>query len=122
MRGELDCGFILADVSRLQARRHHTRHAGRRQRHPALAGQGVALLERRAINPDPVRENGVFSLLDWRRTEFHAAALSARSGFLRSEPMISPMIETAISAGLTAPISSPIGAWIRASAASSKPR
>ena len=43
------------------------------------------------------------------------------SGFLRSEATISPMIETAISAGLTAPMSSPIGAWIRASAASSKP-
>ena len=56
--------------------------------------------------PKPTR----FGLVDWRRAEFHAAALSARSGFLRSEATISPMIETAISAGLTAPMSSPIGA------------
>ena len=68
-----------------------------------------------------MREDRALGLLDWRRAEFHAAALSARSGFLRSEATISPMIDTAISAGLTAPMSSPIGAWMRASAASSKP-
>ena len=53
--------------------------------------------------------------------EFHRPAPSDRSGFLRSAATISPMIETAISAGLTAPMSRPIGAWMRASAASSKP-
>ena len=120
--GKLKRRVILADVAVLQARRQNTRRARRRQCEPALAGQGVALLEREAVNPDRVRENGALSLLDWRWAEFHAAALSARSGFLRSEATISPMIETAISAGLTAPISSPIGAWMRASAASSKPR
>ena len=74
-----------------------------------------------AVNPHAMRENRALGLLDWRQAEFHAAALSARNGFLRSEATISPMIETAISAGLTAPMSSPIGAWMRASAASSKP-
>ena len=105
----------------LEARRHDARHARRRQRSPALAGQGVALLELGAVDPHPVRENRALGFLDWRQAEFHAAALSARNGFLRNEATISPMIETAISAGLTAPMSSPIGAWIRASAASSKP-
>ena len=69
-----------------------------------------------------MREDRALSFVDWRQAEFHAAALSARSGFLRSEATISPMIDTAISAGLTAPMSRPIGAWMRASAASSKPR
>ena len=48
-------------------------------------------------------------------------AAPTRSGFLRKAATISPAIETAISAGLTAPMSRPIGAWMRASAASSKP-
>ena len=108
--GELKRRLILADVSVLQARRHDARHARRSQREPALAGEGVALLERGAVNPHRMRKHGALGLLDWRRAEFHAAALSARSGFLRSEATISPMIETAISAGLTAPMSSPIGA------------
>ena len=108
--GEHQRRLVLADVSGLQARRNDARHARRRQRQPALAGEKVALLERSAVDPHPVRENGALGFLDRGRAEFHAAALSARSGFLRSEATISPMIETAISAGLTAPMSSPIGA------------
>ena len=61
------------------------------------------------------------ALGDRNRAKFQGAALSERSGFLRRAAIISPMIDTAISAGLTAPMSRPIGAWMRASAASSKP-
>ena len=55
-------------------------------------------------------EDRAFGLVQRDRAELHAAALSERSGFLRSEATISPMIDTAISAGLTAPMSRPIGA------------
>ena len=88
---------------------------------PPLARENVALLEGDAVNPHGMRQHRALGLLDWRRAEFHAAALSERNGFLRSEATISPMIDTAISAGLTAPMSSPIGAWMRLSAASSNP-
>ena len=119
--GELQRRLILIDVARLEPRRHDAFHAGRIKSQPPLARENVALFERDAINPHAMRKDGALGLLDWRLAEFHAAALSARNGFLRSEATISPMIDTAISAGLTAPMSSPIGAWMRASAASSKP-
>ena len=119
--GELQRRLVFIDVARLEPRRHDALHAGRHERQLPLAGDNVALLERDSVNPNAMREDGALGLLDRRRAEFHAAALSARNGFLRSEATISPMIDTAISAGLTAPMSSPIGAWMRASAASSKP-
>ena len=64
--GERKRRLVLADVSVLQARRNDARHARRRQRQPALAGESVALLERSAVNPHPVRENGALGFLDWR--------------------------------------------------------
>ena len=119
--GELERRFIFIDVTRLESRRHDALHASRTKRQLPLAGEDIALFVRDAVNPHAMRKDGALGLLDWRQAEFHAAALSARNGFLRSEATISPMIDTAISAGLTAPMSSPIGAWMRASAASSKP-
>jgi hypothetical protein len=108
--GERERRLVLADVSMLEPRRNDALNGRRRQSQPALVGEDVALLELSAVDPHPVRENGSLGFLDRGWAEFHAAALSARSGFLRSEATISPMIETAISAGLTAPMSSPIGA------------
>ena len=119
--GELQRCFIFIDVARLEPRRHDALHASRIKSQLPLARENFTLLVRDAVNPHAMRKDGALSLLDWRRAEFHAAALSARNGFLRSEATISPMIETAISAGLTAPMSRPIGAWMRESAASSKP-
>ena len=119
--GELQRRLIFIDVARLEPRRHDALHARRAKSQPPLVRENVALLVRDAVNPNAMRKDGALGLLDRRQAEFHAAALSARNGFLRSEATISPMIETAISAGLTAPMSSPIGAWMRASAASSNP-
>src|SRR5579871_2125573 len=115
--GEFHRRLVLADVAGFEPRSYHAAHASPGQRRPALACKGVALLERDAVDPDAMREDRALGLLDGRWAEFHAAALSARSGFLRSEATISPIIETAISAGLTAPMSRPIGAWMRDSAA-----
>ena len=64
--GERKRRLILADVAMLETRRNDARHARRRQRPPALAGDGVALLELSAVDPHPVRENGALGLLDWR--------------------------------------------------------
>ena len=108
--GELARRLVLADVAGLEPRRHDACHAGLHQRQLPLAGDNVALLERYSVSSNGMREDRSFGLPNRRRAEFHAAALSARNGFLRSEATISPMIETAISAGLTAPMSSPIGA------------
>ena len=119
--GQLERRLVFAYVARLQPRRHDALHARRPKGQPLLEGKGVALFQREAADPHAMRQHGVLGLLDWRLAEFHAAALSERNGFLRSEATISPMIDTAISAGLTAPMSSPIGAWMRDSAASSKP-
>ena len=119
--GEFQRRLILIDVARLEPRRHDALHAGRTKSQLPLASENVALFVRDPVNPNAMRKDGALGFLDWRWAEFHAATLSERKGFLRSEATISPMIDTAISAGLTAPMSSPIGAWMRDSAASSNP-
>ena len=119
--GELQRRLVFIDIARLEPRRHDALHASRIKSQLPLASENVALFVRDPINPHAMREDRALCLFDWRRAEFHAATLSERNGFLRSEATISPMIDTAISAGLTAPMSSPIGAWMRDSVASSKP-
>ena len=118
---QFERGFIFTDVAQFEPGRDDTLHAGRAESQPPLVRENVALLEGGPVNPHAMRQHGALGLLDWRQAEFHAAALSERNGFLRSEATISPMIETAISDGLTAPMSSPIGAWMRDSVASSNP-
>ena len=119
--GELQRRLILIDVAGFEPRRHDAPDACRTKRQLPLARENVALFVCDAVNPNAMRKDSALGLFDWRLAEVHAAALSERNGFLRSEATISPMIDTAISAGLTAPMSSPIGAWMRDSAVSSNP-
>src|SRR5271170_916868 len=114
-------GGVLAHIIDLKTSSDDRLYASARQCGLMLDRHPLSLLQDERALADRVSDDRAHRLGDWNRSKFHAAFSSARSGFLRSAPIISPMMETAISAGLTAPMSRPIGPRIRAKAASPKP-
>ena len=88
--GQQRRGLVLADVAGLEARRDDFAKPLAAHRRDIGGGNDVSLLHPRLADFHGVGRDGALGEIEGDGSEFHAAGLSERKGFLRNDATISP--------------------------------